>query len=472
VIIQGYETFDGLALANLVRRREVTPLELLESAIERVDRLNPALNAVVHRHDDVARRAIAAGLPDGLFTGVPFLLKDLDVCLADTPLSNGSRLFEGFVPDYDSTLVARHKAAGLVIFGKTNTPELGMSFATEPLAFGPTSNPWNMTLSPGGSSGGAAAAVAAGMTPMAHATDGGGSTRTPAALTGLFGLKPSRGRTPSGPKSSEVFYGMAISHGISRTVRDSAALLDVTQGYEPGTLHALPAPAIPYRETALRDPPRLKVALMTKAFGGGPVDPVCIRAAEGAARLCQDLGHDVVEAAPEIDGSAMIPLFRLMVGVLTAAFVGDFAKQNGIEDPLSRMEPLNVAWLREAHTHSAVDLTRAIGAAQAIGRSFSRFFSQHDLLLSPTTGTHSLKIGWLDGCMTDLDEFMARFAAHGPFTFPYNASGCPAMSVPFDVVANLPVGVQFGAALGREDMLFALAGQIERARPWIGRLPL
>jgi amidase len=469
---QDYEKYDAVALADLVRRKEVTPLELLESAIERTDRLNPALNAVVHRHDDYARSAIAAGLPDGPLRGVPFLLKDLDMRLAGTPLTNGSRLYEGYIPDFDSTLVARHKAAGLVIFGKTNSPEVGMSFATEPLAFGPTQNPWDASLSPGGSSGGTAAAVAVGMVPMAHATDGAGSTRTPAALTGLFGLKPSRGRTPPGPMVSEVFYGLAISHCISRTVRDSAALLDATEGPEPGALHALRSPQRPFLDSALRDPPRLKVALMTKAFGAGGIDPVCIRAAEEAAKLCESLGHDVVEAAPDIDGNAIIPLFRLMVGVLTAGFVGDFARDRGISHPYALMEPLHVLWLREAEAYSGVDLTRAIGAVQAVGRIFARFFSKFDVLLSPVTGTHTLKTGWLNGAATDLDEFMGRFAAHGPFTFPYNASGCPAMSVPFDVVRGSPVGVQFGAGLGREDTLFSLAGQIERARPWIDRLPL
>ncbi len=466
-----YARYDAVGLAALLRRGEVSALELVEAAVDAIDRLNPGLNAVVHRLDDRARQAVAAGVPQGRFAGVPFLLKDLDLHLAGTPLTNGSRLFDGVLSDRDSTLVARYERAGLVIVGRTNSAELGLSFTTEPRAFGPTRHPRDPALSPGGSSGGSAAAVAAGLVPMAHATDGGGSIRQPAALSGLFGLKPSRGRLPPGPSASEVFFGMAVSHALTRSVRDSAALLDATQGAEPGTLHGLDPPSIPYEASASRDPPALRIALQRRPFGGGAVDPACLAAVEAAGRLCEALGHHVEEAAPPLDDVPFAMLFRRLEGALTAALVDDLAREHGIADPLDRLDPVNALWIVEARATAATDLVRALAAVHAVGRAYAEFFTRFDLILSPVIATPTLPLGWLAGDHHDLDRQIARFQAHAPFTFPYNAAGCPAMSVPFAGDREGPVGVQFAAALGREDTLFALAGQIERARPWTEASP-
>lgn len=468
-MIDDYASYDAVGLAELVRRRAVSPLELLEAAIMTIERLNPALNAVVQKHYDQARIAIARGLPHGRFTGVPFLLKDLDVSLAGAPLTNGSRLFAGAMRERDSTLVSRYKAAGLAILGSTNSAEMGLSFSTEPLAYGPTLNPWDMSLSPGGSSGGSAAAVASGMTPMAHATDGGGSIRQPAALTGLFGLKPSRGRTPPGPEASEIFFGMSVNHAITRSVRDSAALLDATLAPEPGALHSLPPPAFAYERCVEIDPAPLRIALQTSAFDGVDVEPVCREAAEETARLCALFGHHVEEAAPRFDGAAFSSAAQLLAGVLTASFVDEFAARNAIGEPLALIEPINAALIEGARRAAPIAVVRAQATIHAVARVYADFFARYDVILSPTIAAETLKIGWLSGEHRDLDRRAARSRTYGAFTSPYNAAGCPAMSLPFSSPnARQPVGVQFAAALGREDILFALAGQLERARPWRG----
>lgn len=459
-----YRHHDAVALAALVERGEVTPSEVLEAAVATINARNPALNAVVIRFEDAARAAIARGLPHGRFHGVPFLLKDLDLALAGQPLTHGSCLFQGFVPDRDSTLVARYKAAGLVILGRTNSAELGLSFTTEPEAYGPTRHPQDATLSPGGSSGGAATAVAAGMVPMAHGTDGGGSIRQPAALCGLFGLKPSRGRTPAGPDASEIFFGLAVSHALTRSVRDSAALLDATCGFEPGALHWLPEPECPYESCANRDPPPLRLALQRRPFNGAVVDPLCLAAVEEAARLCEALGHHVEEDAPDMSGLDVGGAAGLLSGAFTAERIGTFAAQKGIVDPLARLEPLHATHVRSAMGRSAPDLVAALATMRAVERRVAAFFTRADVILSPVTATPTLLLGWLSG--SDPAERDRRSAAHGPFTAVYNRAGVPAMSVPF-AQGRTQVGVQFAAALGREDLLFSLAGAIERARPWV-----
>ncbi|SHG29697.1 amidase [Kaistia soli DSM 19436] len=457
---------DAIGIAEQIRAGVLTPDEALDAAIARVDALNPALNAVVHRHDDLGRRAIAEGLPDGPFRGVPFLLKDLDLRLADSVTTSGSHLFDGIVAARDSTLTARYKAAGLVIFGKTNAAELGLSSATEPAAFGPTRHPLDPALSPGGSSGGSAAAVASGMVTMAHATDGAGSIRMPASLTGIFGMKPSRGRTPPGPDASEIFFGMSVNHALTVTVRDSAALLDATSGPEPGARHSLAADDLSFLEQSRRDPAPLRIALMTEAFGGEPVEAACCDAAIAAAHLAAGLGHHVEEARPSLDGIDPAHCFRRLAAALTLVFVEDVAAAHGIADPRSLLEPVNVAWMDEAKGLTAGDQIRAIGEMHAMGRALARFFERYDVLITPVTATSRLAHGHFNGTETDVTRFVDRLTAFGPFTFPFNAAGAPAMSLPVSRVDGLPIGAQFASALGRDGTLFALAGQIERARPW------
>ena len=311
---QDYDTYDGLGLAALVRRRELKSEELLETAIARVEARNPGVNAVVTRLYDRARAAIAAGLPEGPFTGVPYLLKDLGVLYAGAVTTWGSRLFANYVADHDSEITVRLKRAGLVIFGKTNTPELGLSASTEPRLFGPTRNPWNPGRSAGGSSGGAAAAVASGMLPMAHATDGGGSIRIPASCCGLFGLKPTRARNPMGPDQGEGWSGASVGHAVTRSVRDSAALLDATSGPDVGDPYWAPPPTGPFLAEVGRDPGRLRIALTTTPWNGQAVDPECSAAAGAAAKLCAELGHVVEEARPEVDAEALGQATRTIVG--------------------------------------------------------------------------------------------------------------------------------------------------------------
>src|SRR5262245_46098664 len=299
-----FERYDGLGLAELIRTKEVTAEEVLAATLERIDARNPAINAVVTRMDDKARAAIRAGLPDGPFKGVPYLLKDLGALYTGVITSFGSKLFAGFVPDHDSEIVARMKRAGLVIVGKSNTPEMGISPSTEPRLHGATRNPWSVGHSAGGSSGGAAAAVAAGILPMAHATDGGGSIRIPASACGLFGLKPTRARNPAGPDAGEGWSGASIGHAVTRSVRDSAALLDATSGPDVGDPYWAPPPARPFLDEVGRDPGHLRIALTVKPWFDTPVDPECVEATHNAGKLSASLGHHVEEARPEINEPA------------------------------------------------------------------------------------------------------------------------------------------------------------------------
>lgn len=301
MIAAEFDSYDGLGLADLVRRGDVSAGELLDIAIARVEAGNPELNAVVSRLYDQARAAVAAGLPEGPFTGVPYLLKDLGAHFTGAVTTFGSALFKDFVADHDSEITVRLRRVGLVIFGKTNTPEMGLAASTEPRLFGPTRNPWSLDHSSGGSSGGSAAAVAAGMVPMAHATDGGGSIRIPASCCGLFGLKPTRARNPMGPDAGEGWGGASVGHAVTRTVRDSAALLDATSGPDIGDPYWAPPPARPFLQEVGRDPGRLRIAITTRPWNGQPVDPECVEAALAAGRLGERLGHQVEEATPEID---------------------------------------------------------------------------------------------------------------------------------------------------------------------------
>jgi amidase len=467
-----YDKHDALGLAALVRAREASPAELLEAAIARIERANPHINAVITRFYDRASASIARGLPEGLFTGVPFLLKDLGQMLKGERLANGSRLFLDFVPERNSTLAQRYEASGLVIAGKTNTPELGCSITTEPQAFGPSRNPWDLTRSPGGSSGGAAAAVAAGIVPLAHAGDGAGSIRAPASWCGLYGMKPSRARNPVGPDLGESLNGFSANHCVSRTVRDSAALLDATSGPETGDPYHVAAPERPFLEEATREPPRLRIALSTRAPGGTPVDREWAAATEEAARLLADLGHHVEETAPDYDSDALLNAWRVIVGAILSVQVASYAEAKQIKDPLALLEPINAVWVEEGRRRSGPDYFRAEAVQQGVGRRIGAFFNGYDILLTPSVAGPPLKLGVLAGNTTDLEDFYRRTFAVTPFTAVFNATGGPSASIPFGFSAEgLPIGVQIGADLGRDGLIFALSGQIERARPWAAHRP-
>ena len=471
-VLAEYERYDGLGLAELVRRRDVTPIEVLDEAIARIEARNPVINAVVTRLYDAARGAIAAGLPTGPFTGVPYLMKDLGALYAGAVTSYGSRLFAGDVADHDSELTARLRRAGLVIAGKSNTPEMGLSPSTEPKLFGPTRNPWRLSHSAGGSSGGAAAAVATGMVPMAHATDGGGSIRIPASCCGLFGLKPTRARNPLGPDAGEGWGGASVVHAVTRSVRDSAALLDATSGPDVGDPYWAPPPARPFLDEVGRDPGQLRIALNVTPWIASPVDPECAEAAREAARLCASLGHHIEEARPDIDEAQWRRAVRVIVAANVTASLQ--ARATALGRPLAEGDVERMTWDRvvDARTMSATDYAVSMRVVHAVGRTVARFLQRYDMVLTPTMCAPPYPLGVLDMSTTDTDGYLAAVFASIGFTSLFNSSGHPAMSVPLAwSTGGLPLGVQFATRFGEEAALFRLAGQLEAARPWANRRP-
>ncbi|WP_256869231.1 amidase [Sphingobium lactosutens] len=467
------DSHDAMGLAELVRKRQVSPGELLEAAIGRAEALNPRFNFLAQKHYDYGRAAIARGLPPGPFSGVPWLLKDLNTYIAGLPTENGSRFFKGYKLEVTSELVRRIEKAGFVIFGKTTVPELGLTGTTENKLTGDTRNPWNPGHITGGSSGGAAAAVAAGVLPAAHATDGGGSIRIPASCCGLFGLKPSRGRVPMGPPRTEGWGGLSVHHAITRSVRDSAAILDATQGPEPGSRYAAPTPAESFLAQVGKAPGRLRIALMLNAPAGSPVDPECIEAARKAARLCESLGHHVEEAAPKLDMAAIGAAGFALIGASVAADMLDRARATGIAIGPDVLEPITLGFVGYGEKVAGMDVVRANNALQAAAITMAQFMARYDLILSPTLAAPPLELGRIN--LTPDVDFMAwgqRTAAFSPFTQIANMTGQPAMSIPLAMSSTgLPIGVMFMGRYGDEATLFRLAGQLEKATPWQDRRP-
>jgi len=469
-MIAEYETLDALAIADLVRRGEVTALEVTETAIALIEERNPALNAVVADLFDQARQALADGLPEGPFSGVPYLFKELVVSVAGAPTTYASRLFSDNRAAFDSELVTRCRKAGMVVLGKTNSSEFGLQPVTEPHLFGAARNPWNLERSPGGSSGGAAAAVAAGMLPVAHATDGGGSIRIPASCCGLFGLKPTRARITAGPETGEGLAGLASQHAVSRSVRDSAALLDATAGPMPGDPYFPSPPPRSYVEEASRDPSPLRIALSLAAPNGAAIHPDCVAATVDAARLCEALGHVVEEASPEFDVAAVERAFMAAFQANTMVNVG--RATGGSLPPEGSVEPMTRAIAGRGLAMSAPDYIRQIQTLQRETRRIARFFVDHDVWLTPTLATPPPPIGAFAAAREDVDLWLSALMAFTPFTYLSNVTGQPAMSLPLGMSADgLPVGCHFVARYGEEGLLFSLAGQIERARPWAARRP-
>jgi len=465
-----YENHDGLGLAQLVKQGAVTPLELLEAALARIALHNPALNAVVTPLYDAARAEIARGLPAGPFQGVPFLVKELVASVAGAATTASSRLYANNMPAADSEIVARLRRAGLVIAGKTNSPEFGLSPVTESLLYGVTRNPWNTELSPGGSSGGAAAAVASGMVPLAHATDGGGSIRIPASCCGLFGLKPTRARITAGPEGGEGLSGLAHQHVVSRSVRDSAALLDAIAGPMPGDPYQAVPPERPFLDEVGRAPGRLRVAFAKTAPTGVPVDPACIAAVEDAARLCEQLGHHVEESSPDYDAAAVERGFEMVFAANTMA---NIARATGGALPdRDLVEPLTYALAELGRAPSAADYILNLQALQRQSRRIAGFFERYDVWLTPTLAQTPRPHGYFDIRSGDTRDWMAKLAAYLPFTYPFNVTGQPAASVPLHWTADhVPIGVQFAARSGEEGLLLRLCAQLEAARPWFQRRP-
>ncbi|MGB6895110.1 MAG: amidase [Dehalococcoidia bacterium] len=455
-----------------MRRKEVKAIELVDAAIDRIERLNPTLNAVVTPMYDLARRAASGPLPDGPFAGVPFLLKDLLASYAGVRLTEGSAFLRDNVADHDSELVARLKRAGLIVVGKTNTPEFGLLPTTEPLLFGPTRNPWDTGRTPGGSSGGSAAAVAAGIVPMAHGNDGGGSIRIPASCCGLFGLKPTRGRNPLGPDLGDIFSGLVAEHAVTRSVRDSAALLDATSGPDLGDPYWAPPPERPFLQEVGADPGRLRIAFSTQAAPDVQVHADCVAAVEDAVALCADLGHEVVEAAPAIDGQAVTQTFTTVWSAGCAFTIDGMAFTIGRTATEDLFEPLTWALAQAGRSHTASSYLMAVAVLQMISRTVARFFVDYDIWLTPTLGEPPVALGTFDSPPENPLQGFSRAWAFVPFTPICNVTGQPAMSVPLYWNADgLPVGSHFIGRFGDEATLFRLGAQLEQARPWADRRP-
>ncbi len=487
-----YAQFDGLGLAELIAKGEVSPKEVLEAAILRAEAINPALNAIVTPLYDYARARLKDEL-SGPFAGVPFLLKDAHHALAGTPMSNGSRLHKGEVSEHTAEIVRRFLAAGVVVFGKTNTPEYKLSVFTMPEAWGPTRNPWDTSRSAGGSSGGSAAAVASGIVPMASATDVGGSIRMPASACGVFGLKPTRGRNPIGPDFSWEYEGQSTSHIVSRTVRDTAAMLDVTCGPEPGSAYTAPGPT-GFLASLDGDLGQLRVGISTAPdVFGVRMDAPCVESVRTTGRLLQDLGHVVEEVALPYDEWEVLRAAIVLGATNTSAVVSALEEQYGrmrvrrsLEDVLKLLADVGRALPADA-----------VGAARLVGRrvglALSRFHETYDVLVTPTLGrvpvpltqaepsagerrllrvltsgaAQSLfRVSWLrDRVMDAQMEAFSRQVLHR--TMAANLTGAPAMSVPLhQAPEGLPIGVQFLGRFGDEVTLLRLAAQLEQAKPW------
>ena len=476
-MIDDLAAFDAIEQAALVRDGHASPLELVEAAIDRIERVDPELNAVIHRRFDRARDEAAAPLPDGPFRGVPLLLKDMDGSLGGAPLHLGNRLLKnlGHVADHDDFLVRKLLDAGLIVVGKTNAPEFGLVPTTEPLAYGPTRNPWAPDRSPSGSSGGSAAAVAAAMVPVAHAGDGGGSIRTPAGHCGIFGLKPSRGRVSVGPDLGEAWAGFIARHAVTRTVRDSAAVLDVLAGPMPGDPYTAPPPARPFLEEVGRDPGRLRIGLRTTAPSElAPVDPECVAAVEHAARLLESLGHAVEPATiPALDAGDLVGAF---VSVMVASVVFEMNRLAEIAGrPLTDQDVEPLTWLQYQMglATTAAQYVEAVAVAHRFTRDVVAWWqSGYDLLLTPVAAEPAPFLGDLVSTPDDPMRPMTRAVPFAAFTVPANVTGQPAMSVPLHwTVDDVPVGVQLVADQYREDLLFRVAAQLEAAQPWTTRRP-
>lgn len=488
-----YSSFDGLGLAALIRERKVSAQELVDESLARIERVNPRINAVVRVLADQAGAAASGVPPSGPFTGVPFLVKDLVCGYAGTPMASGCRAFRDFVSSHDAELARRQRAAGLIVVGKTNTPEFGLQPVCEPVLFGPTHTPWKLGHTSGGSSGGSASAVAAGIVPMAHGGDGGGSLRIPASCCGLFALKPSRGRMPTGPGTSEQWTGFAVEHAITRSVRDSAALLDATCGAQSTDAYQMRAPERPFLSEVGAPVGRLRVLLIKQPLMPAQLHADCAAAVTATAHRLESLGHIVEEGRLDIDPLAFARDFFLFVCVAIAADIDGGSRALGRRLRSSEIE--TSTWLAGllGRRASAVALLRTRSGLLSVGRAALSLLDRYDVLLMPTAAEPPVRIGEL--APKGVERFVHRtIAALGlgfllrlpgvvdatvkksfsfvPFTPLANVAGLPAMTVPLDWNRDgLPIGSQFVGRLGDEAMLFRLAAQLETAHPWVAKRP-
>ena len=460
-----YFSYDALGLAELVRTKQISSIELLEVAIALTEKLDPKLNAVPIKHFELARENLKNNTDSGIFNGVPFLLKDLNNYLKGTVTSGGSRVLENITADHTSELVKRTLDSGLNIFGKTNSPELGLTVTTEPVLYGPTRNPWDLDRSSGGSSGGASSAVAAGIIPMAQASDGGGSIRIPASCCGLFGLKPTRARTPLGPVSLEGWGGQSIFHCVSVSVRDSAALLDVTSGPEKGAPYRSAYQEKSFLEQINIEPGNLKIGYLEDSSIS--VDEDVKEVMNSTIDLCQKLGHSVESTKINFSSEEISLAIITIISSNVSHAVKSQSDQTGREVSNEYFENVTLQMAENGNNFSASDYVNAIKINHRLGQELEKMFDQYDVLLSPVLASPPVKIGTIDMNTNDMKTYVERLSKYSPFTGIFNQSGQPSMSVPlFRTKDNLPVGSMFSAAFGNENLLFSLAGQLERAQPW------
>ena len=488
-----YHQYDGLGLAELIQTKQITPLELLDEAIARIEVWNPILNAVVYKMYEQARTAIHNHLPLAAFTGVPFLLKDLRSMYRGVPTSAGNRLLKDVPVDHDSELVKRIKAAGLVILGKTNTPEFGITPYTEPEIWGATHNPWDTARTPGGSSGGSAAAIAAGIVPIAGAGDGGGSARIPASCCGIFGMKPSRGRIPTGPKAGELWRGFSTETVISRSVRDSAALLDAVSGSDIGSPYLSPPKTTSYLEDVTTSPGKLRIAFSSHPFLGEAVHDDCHTGLKVTVQLLEELGHELVEDKPKFNEEAFALNFLKVLVAEIRADIESVAILTGRQPSHKDFDLGTYCLGLLGKSLSASEYAMAVRQLQISCREIGQFFEQYDVLLTPTLSQPPVQIGelqpsaqqkrlmklvaqanasWLLRALKTIESLAKKTFGFTPYTALFNVTGQPAMSVPlYWNDSNLPVGMQFVGKFGAEATLFQLAGQLEQAKPWFDRTP-
>jgi amidase len=464
---------DATAQADLVRRKELTPAELVDAAIARIEHLNPAINAVITPLYERARAVAAAASIDTIFAGVPMLLKDLLAEYAGTPLTEGSAfLADHYISPHDSELVRRYRRAGLIIVGKANTSEFGLMPTTETRQFGASRNPWDTRLTTGGSSGGSAAAVAAGMVAAAHGNDGGGSIRVPSSCCGVVGLKPTRGRNSLAPAYGDAANGLICEHVITRSVRDSAAILDATAGPAPGDPYWPNPPERPFAEEVGRSPGRLRIALGTLPVTGLPAHADCVAAAESAARLCEELGHEVVEASPGVEPERMFKAFGDVWVAFLCWAIKDWARRTGREPEQEHFEPTTWQMFQAGRKRSPGDYLLAIQDLQQLSRGVAGFFTDYDIWLTPTLAQPPMPLGYFDYSRETREQHVARLAEYTGFTLIANATGQPAISLPLHWNADgLPIGVQLLGRYGDEATLLRLAAQLEQARPWSHHRP-
>jgi len=463
-----YAKYDGLGLASLVAKKKVLPIELLDEAIARAEELNPKLNAIVYRDYDRARERAKGKLPKGAFTGVPFLLKDINALAAGVPTRQASRFFPPIPWPHDSEMTTRFKSAGLIPFAKTNVPEFGLVPTTESKLYGAAHNPWDTDRSTGGSSGGSGAAVAAGIVPLAHANDGGGSIRIPASACGLVGLKPTRGRVSYAPDFGSSIDGLGAELVVSRTVRDTAAALDAVAGYVAGDPYCAPPEPASYLDSMKRKPKKLRIAFSTTKLDGRPLHPDCVAAVKRAAKLCADLGHDIEEAMPDLDQATLVPMFIQIWRANLAAGIDTLAALTGQTPAPEMFEGLTWGVYEAGKRITASAYLQAKQGINIASRATAKFHETYDMWLSSTLAEPPVKLGRFDMEERDPDKSFAPLIDYVPFTAMQNVTGQPAISMPLHWnKEGLPIGVHFVGRFGDELGLLKLAAQLESAAPWI-----